>query len=363
MSSIIFENLTKRFKSTIAVDRFNLQVNSGELIALLGPSGCGKTTTLQLLAGFISPDRGRIIVNEQVISSPEKFLPPEKRNMSLIFQSYAIWPHLNVFDNVAFGLKLRKIKKKELQERVFQALCLVHLEKLAHRYPAELSGGQQQRVALARAVVVKPQILLLDEPLSNLDAGLRETMRNEILSLHQRLKLTTIYVTHDQTEALTLADKVVVMAAGQIQQVDTPENIYERPATELVANFIGRCNLLPALVCSRNSVQVDEIIFQVPDIAENISIGDRVSLCIRPHAIIIQPISNFQPEKVNHLRTQVQSSRYFGEFREYQLKIEHNNTIVTARSHPDINQKPGTLVDIFIPIASCRVLRSQFPYL
>jgi iron(III) transport system ATP-binding protein len=360
MSSIIFENLTKRFKSTIAVDRFNLQVNSGELIALLGPSGCGKTTTLQLLAGFISPDLGRIIVNEQVISAPEKSLPPEKRNMSLIFQSYAIWPHLNVFDNVAFGLKLRKVKKKELQERVFQALCLVHLEKLAHRYPAELSGGQQQRVALARALVVEPKILLLDEPLSNLDASLRETMRNEILSLHQRLKLTTIYVTHDQTEALTLADKVVVMAAGQIQQVDTPENIYERPATELVAHFIGRCNLLPALVCSRNSVQVDEIIFQVPDLAENISIGDSVSLCIRPHAIIIQPISNSWVEKVNHLRTQVQSARYFGEFREYQLKIEHNNTIVTARSHPDINQKPGTLVDIFIPIASCRVLRSQF---
>ncbi|MGL5076691.1 MAG: ABC transporter ATP-binding protein, partial [Waterburya sp.] len=256
---------------------------------------------------------------------------------------------------------LRKIKKKELQERVFQALCLVHLEKLAHRYPAQLSGGQQQRVALARAVVVEPQILLLDEPLSNLDAGLRETMRNEIRSLHQRLKLTTIYVTHDQTEALTLADKVVVMAAGQIQQVDTPENIYERPATELVANFIGRCNLIPAKVCSRNSVQVDEITFQVLDIAENISIGDRVSLCIRPHAIIIQPISNSQPEKVNHLRTQVQSSKYFGEFREYQLKIEHNNTIVTALCHPDIKQKPGTLVDIYIPIASCRVLPCQFP--
>ena len=253
MSKVVFENLSKKYKSNLVLDNFNLEVKSGELIALLGPSGCGKTTTLQLLTGFISPDKGKILVDDRVISSPAQVLPPEKRNMSLIFQSYAIWPHLSVFENVAFGLKLKKISKKEVKERVFQALALVHLEKLAFRYPNELSGGQQQRVALARAIVVEPSILLLDEPLSNLDANLREIMRNEILALHEKLKLTTVYVTHDQKEALALADRVVVMKDGQIQQVDSPQNIYEHPQTIFVAEFIGRCNLLEGKLIERDS--------------------------------------------------------------------------------------------------------------
>ena len=368
MSNIIFENLTKYFQSSRALDRLNLEVKSGELITLLGPSGCGKTTTLRLLAGFTSPDEGKIIVNDRVISTPKNSLPPEKRDMSMIFQSYAIWPHLTVFENVAFGLRLRKIGKQELNARVDRALALVHLEKLAHRYPAELSGGQQQRVSLARAVVVEPQILLLDEPLSNLDASLREAMRHEILTLHQRLKLTTVYVTHDQREALALADRVVVMAAGKIQQVGTPEEIYEHPSTEFVANFIGRCNLLSGKMVTRNSVEVSGIPFRVTDIDEKIGIGDNVVLCIRPHAVILHS-ADYIPdgEVANHLSARIEYCEYLGEFREYEVKLENSNISLLATAPPHIRQEPNSLVNISIPISSCRVLpaevsSSQSPY-
>ena len=360
MSSIVFENLTKYFQSSLVLDRLNLKVKSGELITLLGPSGCGKTTTLRMLAGFISPDEGKIIVNDRVISAPKNSLPPEKRNMSMIFQSYAIWPHLTVFENVAFGLRLRKIGKKELSDRVARALALVHLEKLAHRYPSELSGGQQQRVSLARAVVVEPQILLLDEPLSNLDASLREAMRNEILTLHKRLKLTTVYVTHDRIEALALADRVVVMRSGKIQQVGTPEEIYEHPDTEFVASFIGRCNLLSGKLISRNSVEVNGMLFRVADIAKDIGVGNNVVLCIRPHALIMNSAHYLMDgETANYMRVRVEHCEYLGEFREYALKLDKSNLSLTAIAPPHIRHQPNSLVDISIPIASCRVLPAE----
>ena len=360
MSSIVFENLTKYFQSSLALDRLNLEVKSGELITLLGPSGCGKTTTLRMLAGFITPDEGKIIVDDRIISAPKNSLPPEKRNMSMIFQSYAIWPHLTVFENVAFGLRLRKIGKKELSDRIARALALVHLEKLAHRYPSELSGGQQQRVSLARAVVVEPKILLLDEPLSNLDASLREAMRHEIMTLHRRLKLTTVYVTHDRTEALALADRVVVMKTGKIQQVGTPEEIYEHPDTEFVASFIGRCNLLSGKLISRNSVEVNRMIFRVADIAKEIGVGDDVVLCIRPHAVIMNSAHYLlDGETATSLRARVEYSEYLGEFREYELKLEKSNLSLTAITPPHIRQELNSLVEISIPIASCRVLPAK----
>ena len=360
MSSIIFENLTKYFQSSLALDRLNLEVKSGEFITLLGPSGCGKTTTLRLLAGFISPDEGTIIVDDRLVSAAKNSLPPEKRNMSMIFQSYAIWPHLTVFENVAFGLRLRKVSKKELSDRVNQALALVHLEQYGHRYPAELSGGQQQRVSLARAIVVEPKILLLDEPLSNLDASLREAMRHEIMTLHQRLKLTTVYVTHDQREALALADRVVVMSAGRIQQVGTPEEIYERPASEFVANFIGRCNLLSGIVITRNSVEVKGILFKVDDIANDINIGDDVVLCIRPHAIILHSDRySSDREQANHFTARVEYCEYLGEFREYELKLEKSNIALLALTPPYIRQQPNSSVNLSIPISSCRVLPTK----
>ena len=353
MSKVVFENLTKKYKSSLVLNNFNLEIESGELIALLGPSGCGKTTTLQLLAGFISPDGGRIIVNDEVISSDKQALPPEKRSMSLIFQSYAIWPHLSVFDNVAFGLKLKKIGKKEIKERVFRALSLVHLEKLSDRYPSELSGGQQQRVALARAVVVEPSILLLDEPLSNLDVNLREVMRNEILTLHRELKLTSFYVTHDRQEAMALADRVVVMNKGKIQQVDSPYGVYEYPQTAFVAEFIGRHNLIEGKLVSQNEVLIADTIFKIAPLKENIAVGSNVTVCIHPHALSFD--DSIEKTQVNKIKAEVVNSQYFGEYREHKLKIGENR-FLTAITSPRVLTQINRDVSVFVPISKCLVL-------
>src|SRR5918912_683197 len=213
-------------------------------MALLGPSGCGKTTTLQLLAGFLAPDAGEIRVRGKLLSSPRSVVPPERRNMSLIFQSYAVWPHKTVRENVGFGLQVRKVPRAQIGERVATILETTHLGALADRYPGELSGGQQQRVALARALVVEPETLLLDEPLSNLDANLREEMRFEVRRLHDEYRYTTVYVTHDQSEAMTTADLIAVMNGGKIEQAGSPEEIYDRPRSEFVARFIGSSNVV-----------------------------------------------------------------------------------------------------------------------
>ncbi len=216
MASVELRGLIKRYGGSNAVDGIDLTIDHGCLVCLLGPSGCGKTTTLRLLAGFIAPDAGEIHVGGKRVSSPAKTLPPESRNMSMIFQSYALWPHMTIAENVAYGLKLRKLDKATIKKRVDAILDVTHLERYAERYPGELSGGQQQRVALARALAVEPETLLLDEPLSNLDANLREEMRFEIRRLHNEYKYTTVYVTHDQIEAMTTADRIVVMNQGRI---------------------------------------------------------------------------------------------------------------------------------------------------
>ena len=246
MASVELRNLTKQYGNVTVVDRVNLQIDHGKLVCLLGPSGCGKTTTLRLIAGFIEPSEGEIQVGDKVVSSPARTLPPEQRNMSMIFQSYALWPHMTVTENVAYGLTLRKLPRDEIRRKVESMLSTMRLLQLAERYPGELSGGQQQRVALARALIVEPQTLLLDEPLSNLDANLREEMRFEVRRLHDEYRYTTVYVTHDQTEAMTTADLVAVMNMGQIEQLGTPQDIYEKPRSEFVARFIGASNVLRA---------------------------------------------------------------------------------------------------------------------
>ena len=231
-------------KNQPTLERFNLDVEQGELVSLLGPSGCGKTTTLRSVAGFIRPDAGRIVINGRDYT----YLPPNQRDIGLVFQSYALFPHLTVFYNVAFGLRMRRIPKDEVHARVTNALKMVGLEAFAGRRPAQLSGGQQQRVALARATVIEPQVLLLDEPLSNLDARLRVDMRQEIRRLQQQLGITTIYVTHDQVEAMTISDRVVVMNHGEIEQIGTPESIFAAPETVFVADFMGFDNRFSAAV-------------------------------------------------------------------------------------------------------------------
>ena len=248
MPRLVLSGLTKAYGRLTVVDKVDLTLEEGEFVSLLGPSGCGKTTTLRMIAGFVDPTGGSIAVDGNVLSAPGAVVPPERRGMSMIFQSYAIWPNMTVAENVAFGLKLRKLPREEVQRRVNEMLDVVQLGKLAHRYPAELSGGQQQRVALARAIVVKPSVLLLDEPLSNLDANLREEMRFEIRRLHDEFRITTVYVTHDQGEAMATSDRIAVMNAGRIEQIDAPHLLYTRPRTRFVAGFVGRTNLLEARV-------------------------------------------------------------------------------------------------------------------
>jgi iron(III) transport system ATP-binding protein len=244
VASVELRGLTKRYDGIAVVDDVSLYIEHGRLVCLLGPSGCGKTTTLRLIAGFVEPSAGEIAVGERIVSSPARTLPPERRNMSMIFQSYALWPHMTVAENVAYGLRLRKLSRDVIAQKLAAILATTQLERFADRYPAELSGGQQQRVALARALVVDPETLLLDEPLSNLDANLREEMRFEVRRLHDAYRYTTVYVTHDQAEAMTTADLIAVMNAGKIEQAGSPEEIYNRPRSEFVARFIGSSNIL-----------------------------------------------------------------------------------------------------------------------
>jgi iron(III) transport system ATP-binding protein len=246
MAELLIENLHKRFGPVRAVDDVNIRVADGEFVTLLGPSGCGKSTTLGAIAGLDQPTSGRIRVGNRIYFDGEKgiFLPPEARNCGLVFQSYALWPHMTVYDNVVFPLTLRKVSKADCKRRVEESLALVEMERFQDRYPHQLSGGQQQRVALARTLVYQPEILLLDEPLSNLDAKLRDRARTWLAELRTRLGLTTIYVTHDQVEALALSDRIVVMNGGRVSQIGTPQDIYARPADSFVADFIGTTNFL-----------------------------------------------------------------------------------------------------------------------
>jgi iron(III) transport system ATP-binding protein len=285
MSRLVLSGLSKRYGRATVVDGVDLSLAEGEFVSLLGPSGCGKTTTLRMLAGFVEPDGGSIALDGRVISAPGSVLPPERRGMSMIFQSYAIWPNMTVAENVAFGLKLRKLSGEETRRRVSEILDVVQLGHLAGRYPAELSGGQQQRVALARAIVVKPSVLLLDEPLSNLDANLREEMRFEIRRLHDEFRITTVYVTHDQAEAMATSDRIAVMNAGRIEQVDAPHLLYTRPRTRFVAGFIGRTNLVEGALAN-GSVRFGDI--ELPAARVGAAGAARpVLLSIRPQSIAL----------------------------------------------------------------------------
>ena len=248
MAGIAIEHVTKRFGGVSAVSHLSLEIGDREFVTLLGPSGCGKTTLLRLIAGFMAPDEGVIRVGSTALSTPTAVVPPERRGMGMVFQNYAVWPHKTVYQNVAFGLEVRKVGRAETETRVGRVLELVNLAGLERRYPNQLSGGQQQRVALARSLVVEPGILLLDEPLSNLDAKLRERMRWELKELQRRTGITFVYVTHDQSEAMALSDRIAVMHAGEIIQVGVPREVYARPVNRIVADFMGLVNLIAGRV-------------------------------------------------------------------------------------------------------------------
>src|SRR6266704_3666405 len=284
MPGVTIKGLTKRYGDLAALEGLDLRVEPGELVSLLGPSGCGKTTTLRLVAGFLRPEAGEIWVGDRCLSSPTSVVPPERRRMAMIFQSYALWPHMTVAQNVAYGLRLKPgVPKAAREARVKEMLKVVQLEGYESRYPGELSGGQAQRVAVARALVVEPEILLLDEPLSNLDANLREEMRFEIRRLHETFGITTLYVTHDQAEAMVISDRIAVLDRGRVAQVGSAEEIFQQPRTRFVADFIGRTNLVDAVAATPDAVTRGALRLRVA--SADLTPGARVSVSIRPHEI------------------------------------------------------------------------------
>ena len=334
MSKLELKGVTRRFGAFTAVDAFSLALAEGEFVSLLGPSGCGKTTTLRMIAGFLDPSAGTIEMDGRVISSPGSSLPPERRGMSMIFQSYAIWPNMTVAENVAFGLEVRRRPREETRTRVDRILDVVHMKHLRDRYPQELSGGQQQRVALARAIVVEPAVLLLDEPLSNLDANLREEMRYEIRRLHDEFRITTVYVTHDQGEAMVTSDRIAVMNQGRVEQVDAPRALYARPRTRFVAGFIGRTNFLDG------ERRGDDVVFDgfaIP--AGRFDGGERlrgrVIFSLRPQSIQLHRQRPSPSDTAVVVAGAVVQRAYLGEHWDYAIRLREGGLQlrVTARPH------------------------------
>ncbi len=359
MPDVTFDGLTQRFGKITAVDHVSLHIQSGELLSLLGPSGCGKTTTLRLLAGLLHPSEGEIRVGEERISWPGGGLPPERRRMAMIFQSYAVWPHMTVLQNVAYGLRLRHLPKEEIGRRAKQMLAVVRLGGFEDRYPTQLSGGQQQRVSLARALVVEPKILLLDEPLSNLDANLREEMRFEIRRLHDEFGITTVYVTHDQAEAMVTADRVAVMHLGHVLQVGTPEEIYERPTSEFVARFIGKTNILDGVFVESNVFKTRDggLVLRVAN-TRGRGKGELAQICLRPHDIHMKATPQPEDSHLNVLMGQVHRHIYLGDTRDYVVTVDGGITLRII-ADPTRIFPVGQRVCLTVLPTRCQVLVSE----
>jgi spermidine/putrescine transport system ATP-binding protein len=335
MYAVELVNVSKYFKDNRqkdcwAVDRINLQVNDGEFFSLLGPSGCGKTTTLRMIAGFEIPTIGEIYIHGE----PMKELPPFHRPVNTVFQNYALFPHLTLAQNVAFGLEMENLPRREIRDRVAEALALVQLTGLEKRYPRQLSGGQQQRVALARALVKQPAVLLFDEPLGALDLKLRKEMQMELKRMQQKLGITFIYVTHDQEEALTMSDKIAVMYQGKVQQIGTPIDIYEYPKTRFVADFIGETNFLTGRVIERLVgeviVLVDEQLQVLVTETKYLSVGKVVTLVVRPEKATIYP-SDFAVE--NAWQGTVEEVVYIGTDTRYSVRLSDRSSMVVRRQN------------------------------
>jgi iron(III) transport system ATP-binding protein len=351
VASVELRGLTKKYGAQAVVDNISMTIEHGTLVCLLGPSGCGKTTTLRLIAGFVEPTAGEIRVGDRVVSSPQKTLPPERRNMSMIFQSYALWPHMTVAENIVYGLKLRKIDSATIKKKLDDILATTRLAPLAQRYPGELSGGQQQRVALARALIVGPETLLLDEPLSNLDANLREEMRFEVRRLHDAFRYTTVYVTHDQSEAMTTADVICVMNLGKIEQAGSPEDIYDRPRSEFVARFIGMSNVFKGKALDSARVSFAGVPLRVTGDPLQPNVATLVS--IRQHQIEL--LATEPAVQDNVVPAKVIRQVFLGSSRDYMVEAG-DGTQLRIVTEADESIAPGSTVWLRMPPERCRAL-------
>jgi iron(III) transport system ATP-binding protein len=343
--------ITKKFHNVKAVDNINLHIEKGEFFSLLGPSGCGKTTTLRCVAGFVRPDEGKIVVSGETLVSISKeiFIPPARRGMGMVFQSWAVWPHMNVFDNISYGLKIQKLPKDEIRRRVEDTLEIVRMKGFEKRYPQQLSGGQQQRVSLARALAPQPKILLLDEPLSNLDAKLRDEMRFELRQIQKKIGTTSIYVTHDQAEAMALSDRLAVMHEGRVHQVGDAEEIYKTPATQFVADFIGLTNLIRVKVdegfVSFNGQQIE------CNVPKTLRTGDNATLSIKAENIRIVPITDTAK---NVVRGEVIASAYLGDVRDYRIQV--GESMIRVRTDPSLVLRKDEKVNVHLRPEHCVVI-------
>ena len=336
--------IMKKFQNNVVVQDFNLQVEQGEFIAFLGPSGCGKTTTLNMIAGFLDPDGGDLLIKGQRMNG----VPPYKRELGMVFQTYSLFPHMTVAENIAYGLKLRKVGKQEMQERVKRVLELVKLPNVADRYPKQLSGGQRQRIAIARALVIEPSLLLLDEPLSNLDAKLREELRDELKRLHQEIGVTTIFVTHDQEEALALSDRIVVLNHGFVEQIGTPLEIYNQPASEFVHTFIGKTNRMEGEVIAidADGIKVRTtggLLIQAAKQAREFSLQQKVIVFVRPEKIKLSDSGVHTGS--NQVEGHLQLASFLGSYTECEVVAgKHTLSVKVQMSDKSAEREAGTTV-------------------
>jgi iron(III) transport system ATP-binding protein len=361
MSGVRIDDLFKTYGDTTAVDGITLEFSEGTLTTMLGPSGCGKTTTLRCIAGLERPDRGTISIRGEDVFSKDTDVPPEKRRVGIVFQSYAIWPHMTVFDNIAFPLKIRHVPGHEADRKVKEMMEMVRLAGLGERQATQLSGGQQQRVALARALVFDPEVLLLDEPLSNLDTSLRDIVRLEVRKIQKSLGITTIYVTHDQSEALAISDEVVVMRAGKIMAHGTPKQVYSHPQNDFVASFVGRANLISGRVAKMTpgslivSTDVGEMTCPPPE-GRSFALGDELVVSIRPENVAVAVERGMGP---NWFRGKVEVTSFFGPSSETVVSLGEggNARIRVLRASSDgIDFPEGSDVSVDLPVQHCSAL-------
>ena len=361
MAQVRIEHVFKRFGPVTAVNDFNLTVEDGEFVSILGPSGCGKTTSLRMIAGFEKATEGEIYIGDHCVSSSSqnKFVPPENRDIGMVFQSYAVWPHMTVVENVAYPLKIQKVPKEDRLKRVNEMLELVHLGEYGHRYPHQLSGGQQQRVALARALVIKPDVLLMDEPLSNLDAKLRVEMRTVIKEIQHTVGITNVYVTHDQEEAMAVSDRIAVMSKGDIQQVGTPKDIYQRPANLFVATFIGRSNVLDGELRMENGKPVLHFHAGASITLDNVRAEEcknqPVKISVRPEEFILDASTD-----ATGLKATVDSSVFLGLNTHYFAHTDDGDKIeIIQESQIDSIIPDGTVVRLGVKTEKINVFDAE----